>query len=81
MYNFDEAVKKKYDNVIETRLVCPCCHMGFIHILNEIDDRFDFSSDRSKFIVTRNYPTCNRCNTKFIVTIDRTLKIEMRKVG
>lgn len=81
MHNSDEVVKKKSNNVIETRLVCPCCHMGFINILNEIDDRHIFSSDRRKLIVTRNLPTCNRCDAKFEVLIDRTLKIEMRKVG
>ena len=81
MYNSDEAVKKKSNNVIETRLVCPCCHMGFIHILNEIDDRFVFPSDKGKLVVARNFPTCNRCDAKFEVLIDRTLKIEMRKIG
>ena len=80
MYKFDEAVKKKNDNVVETRLVCPCCHMGFIHMEDEIDDRFIFPSERRKFIVPSSYPTCNRCNTKFEVLIDRTLKIEMRKI-
>ena len=54
--------------------------MGFIHINDEVDDRFTFPSERRKFIIPTSYPTCDRCNTKFEVLIDRTLKIEMRKI-
>lgn len=76
--NFDASVES---NVIKTRLVCPCCHMGFIHMEDKIDDKFIFPSERRKFIIPTNYPTCDRCGSKFEIVIDRTLKIEMSKIG
>lgn len=80
MIKFEEATKMKNDKIVETRLVCPCCNMGFIHINDEIDDRFSFPSERRKFIIPTNYPTCDRCGSKFEILIDRTLKIEIRNI-
>lgn len=80
MFKMDEALKMKNNKWIETRLICPCCHMGFIKMEDEMDNKFIFPSDRRRFIVPIDYPTCNKCNTKFEVSIDKTLKISMREI-
>lgn len=77
---FNVESLKEENNLFETRLVCPCCYKGFIKMEDEMDNKFTFPSDRRRFIVPTNYPTCNRCNSKFEVLIDKTLKIEMRKI-
>lgn len=79
MFSFDSSAFEN-KKVFETRLMCPCCHMGFIHMDDEMDNRFVFPSERRQFIVPRSYPTCNNCNTKFEVVVDRTLKISIRKI-
>ena len=64
---------------IETRLVCPCCHMGFISVKDE-EERFIFP-DKQTFKFPRNtLPTCDKCGTGFEIVIDRTLKIKLRKI-
>jgi len=66
---------------IETRLVCPCCHMGFISIDDEVENKFTFPSGARSFIIPKvNCPSCNECNTRFEIMIDKTLKIKMRKI-
>lgn len=77
MKNRDGFRVKSYD--LETRLVCPCCHMGFISVDDEMDNRFAFPSEMRAIVIPANYPRCNRCDTRFEVVIDRTLKITMRK--
>lgn len=79
MFKMDEALKAKNNKLIETRLVCPCCHMGFIEV-REIKKEYLFPSDLRKFIVPTNYPTCNRCCSRFEVEIDNTLKIKIKSV-
>lgn len=81
MIRFDDLTKSESENLkVETRIICPCCHMGFISVDDEMDNRFVFPNDKRKFVVPMNYPTCSRCNTKFEVVIDKTLKITMRKI-
>lgn len=65
----------------ETRLVCPSCHMGFISIDDEMENKFTFPNNKRDFIVPVNHPTCNNCDSKFEVSIDKTLKIKMRRIG
>lgn len=64
----------------KTRLVCPCCHMGFISITDEMENKYTFPNETRSLVIRTNYPKCENCNTKFEVSIDRTLKITMRRV-
>lgn len=79
MIKFDALTVENKD-IVETRLVCPCCHMGFIKTGDEMSNKFVYPSDRVRFALPMDYPTCNKCNTKFEIVIDRTLKIAMRKI-
>lgn len=82
MIRFEDLPKSTSENLeVETRLVCPCCHMGFISVDDEMDNKFIYPSRKRGLSFPVDYPTCNKCNTKFEVKVDKTLKITMRKLN
>lgn len=66
--------------VAETRLICPCCNMGVIQISDELENKLTFPTETRMLLLPRDYPRCNGCRTMFEISIDKSLKITIRKV-